>query len=160
MKESLFSILGAAVDDAVVLDLFAGTGALGLEALSRGAKQLVLVEHDRQALVALKKNVTTVGGSTIEILPMSAERALKTLSQRGLRFDLVFIDPPYEAQLWETSLAALAAMQLVRDAGIVVCEHPGRDTPPAPPDPWQIMTTRRYGDVALTLYAVAKGVTP
>jgi 16S rRNA (guanine966-N2)-methyltransferase len=157
VKEALFSMLGAAVVDAVVLDLFAGTGALGLEALSRGASRAVFVDKDRQALKALAHNVATVAPDRVEVLAMPAERALRLFKGRSAQFDLVFLDPPYDLDLLPATLRTLAADELVQDGGLVVCEHHGKRPPPVPPADWQQQQSRRYGDVAVTILNVGKG---
>ena len=157
VKEALFSILGAAVLDATVLDLFAGTGALGLEALSRGAARAVFVDKDRRALAALHRNTEVVAPDRVEVLAMPAAHALRLLKGRNARFDLAFLDPPYHLDLLPETLKALAQSGILRIGGIVVCEHHGRSAPPEPPADWQLETTRRYGDVAVTILKMEKG---
>lgn len=157
VKEALFSILGAAVNDATVLDLFAGTGALGLEALSRGASRAVFVERDRRALKALSQNIAAVAPDRVEVLAIPAERALELLSRRGTQFDLVFLDPPYDLQLLPSTLATLASRPLLHEDAVVVCEHAGRAPPPVPPLGWSALQSRRYGDVAITILRAGKG---
>ena len=96
VKESIFSMIKGHVEAAMVLDLFAGTGNLGLEALSQGAKKAIFVEKDRTCLRALMKNRDLCGfRDRAEIISLDAEVALKLLRRRAEKFDLVFIDPPY-----------------------------------------------------------------
>ena len=153
-------MLGTEVVDAVVLDLFAGTGALGLEALSRGASRAVFVDRDRQALRALGKNVAAVAPDKVEVLGMPAEQALRLLAGRGAAFDLVFLDPPYDLELLPPTLSRLAALDLVRADGAVVCEHHGKTEPPEPPAGWCEVQRRRYGDVAVVIFRAGKGSAP
>lgn len=152
VRESLFSMLAAEVPGARVLDLFAGTGALGLEALSRGAEIAVFVEKGRPALAALEKNVGVVGLGGAEVMPIPAERALERLRALGRRFDLVFLDPPYALGLLEPTLAALVEGGLLLPQATIVCEHHGRDEPPGAPEELERVHTRPFGDVALTFY--------
>ena len=96
VREAIFNILGAAVAEARVLDLFAGTGALGIEALSRGAAAAVFVEDHPEALKGLRRNLETLGLlERSQVLPLPVAAALRKLSARGAPFGLVFLDPPY-----------------------------------------------------------------
>jgi 16S rRNA (guanine966-N2)-methyltransferase len=148
VREALFSALGD-VTGTVVLDLFAGTGALGIESLSRGAARATFVERARPALAALRRNIEALDLSDrAEVLAMPAQRAIAQLSSP---YDLVFFDPPYAELALVAELAdELAKHLLSMDARLVV-EHATRDASPviegfvpAPP--------RVYGDTALTFY--------
>jgi pantetheine-phosphate adenylyltransferase len=154
VRESLFSILGGGLDGGAVLDLFAGTGALGLEALSRGATSAVFVEKARAALPVLEANRAAVGLGASEVLHLPAERALERLAARGQRFDLVFLDPPYALGLLEPILEKLVALDLLLPQATIVCEHHGRDPAPVGPSSLERGETRGFGDVALTFFTV------
>lgn len=150
VREAVFSILGANCSGSRVLDCFAGTGALGLEALSRGATSAVFVELSRGALSALRHNVTTVlgpdsGAATIVVGDFS--RLAPTLPGP---FDLVFLDPPYADGVVENALRQLLACDLVGPDGIVVCEH-STGTPLAPVAGFTQVTERSYGDVSVAV---------
>jgi 16S rRNA (guanine966-N2)-methyltransferase len=160
VKEALFSILGPRTNAATVLDLFAGSGALGLEALSRGARYTTFVESDRDALAALGKNAEAVGRGEHEIVAMPAARAVVELSRRGRRYDLVFLDPPFATDLLAFALGALLQHSLLLPQAWVVCEHPGDAPSPAAPAPLQVVDTRRYGDVSFSLLSHEKGPSP
>jgi 16S rRNA (guanine966-N2)-methyltransferase len=153
VREALFSVLGN-VTSASVLDLYAGTGALGIEALSRGASRAVFVENDRPALEALRRNLDTLGltGSAV-VLSSPVLRVVRSLSSRG-PFDLVLVDPPY-ASLAEAVqvLELLVDQHLFSDKVRVVLEHASRD---AAPDLKGLLfqKTRRYGDTSVSFYAV------
>ena len=113
IKESLFSILGGETDGARVLDLFAGSGALGLESISRGAKFAVFVDKSRPAQEAVAKNVEALRlGAQTELLRCHWKIALKKLEARGDRFDLIFLDPPYRMEDAPEMLSALCAGNL------------------------------------------------
>jgi 16S rRNA (guanine(966)-N(2))-methyltransferase RsmD len=141
-----------------ILDLFAGTGALGIEALSRGAASAVFVEKDRAAAALLEQNLAVLGDADASVMAEPVGRALETLAARRARFDIVFADPPYDAGLLAPTLSALAEHRLVAARGIVVCEHHGKGEPPAPPVAWHLSQTRAYGDVALSFFGPDKGV--
>jgi pantetheine-phosphate adenylyltransferase len=153
VRESLFSILGD-LEGAAVLDLFAGTGALGLEALSRGAARVTFVEKARSALPVLEENRAAVALGSSDVLAMPAARALERLQARGQRFDLVFLDPPYAQGLLEPMLEALVRLDLLLPRATIVCEHHGRDPAPAGPPSLEQGETRAFGDVALTFFTV------
>ncbi len=152
VREALFSILGPRVPDATVLDLFAGTGALGIEALSRGARRAVFVEHDRTAAEHLRRNLDLLGPTDSEVLTMTVRRAIDALARRGERFTLIFLDPPFAAGLLPESLLAIVKAGLCAAEGLIVCEHDRRDAP-APPPGLTAVDQRRYGEVALTLFS-------
>lgn len=155
VREALFSVLGD-VTDASVLDLYAGTGALGIEALSRGASRAVFVENARPALDALRRNLDSLGlyASTV-VVSTPVLRVARSLAPRG-PFDLVLVDPPYAnlAEAVET-LELLADQQLFSDEARVVLEHASRD---AAPDlkGLHFQKTRRYGDTSMSFYAVVR----
>ena len=120
VKESLFSILGGRVVDAVVLDLFAGTGALGLEALSRGAAHAVFVDKRTGRIIAANAQLTRLA-ERAEILTTDVFVALRRFTKEGRRFDVIFCDPPYGKKLVEDT-AALVGSLMNRDA-LFVAEH-------------------------------------
>jgi 16S rRNA (guanine966-N2)-methyltransferase len=144
-KEALFSSLGTLVVGARVLDLYAGSGSLGLEALSRGAASAVFVERNRAALVALQRNVDAVGRGG-EIV---ADTVQAYLGEAAVTFDLVFVDPPYGADAGEVD-EVLSATAAHLGQGAVVVVHRRRDSPPPlPPPGLQLVDRRRYGDAEL-----------
>ena len=154
-REALFAIL-ADVSDARVLDLYAGSGALGLEALSRGAEQLVLVESSKAAQRAIRTNLSTLGvESRATLLPLRAEASLRAL-ERLAPFSLVFADPPWaDAQAALAVLEKLASSSLLAPAARLVLEHAAR-TPPLqkPGSRLNSTDTRRWGDTAVTIFEV------
>ena len=157
VREALFSVLADVEGDAV-LDLYAGTGALGIEALSRGARHATFVEQARPALRALRHNVQTLGiGDVTTVLPMAVERALRTPTWRGEGFDLVFLDPPYAVLRngrLEDSLARVIDRTLassLRPGGRVVLEHASSEDAPLVAG-ITLEKTRVYGDTALSFY--------
>jgi 16S rRNA (guanine(966)-N(2))-methyltransferase RsmD len=161
VKESLFSMLVSrvALVDAVVLDLFAGSGALGIEALSRGAASATFVEQDRPTARLLARNLERCGFAAVAtILPLPAHRAVAEMAQRGSRFDGALLDPPYGRQLAAAALADLAAQALLAPGGWAVAEHHIDDALAERYGPLQLTTSKRYGSTALTLYQVSEHV--
>ncbi len=153
VREAIFSILGAAVLEARVLDLFAGTGALGIEALSRGAAQAVFVEDQPAALKGLQGNLETLGlVERSQVLPLPVAAALRKLAGQGEPFDLVFLDPPYGGGAAAATLAALAEASLLSPEALVVAEYSRRETLPEAVGDLVQQTDRRYGDTRVAVY--------
>jgi 16S rRNA (guanine966-N2)-methyltransferase len=156
VREALFSILGPRAGAESVLDLYAGTGALGLEALSRGAAAVVFVERSKDALAALRANVEALGaGDKVRVLASSVERAAARLERE--RFELVFADPPYadvKGGLTKSTLEALF-VPLLEARGMLVLEHASRDPPPVLMG-LMMEDSRIYGDTALSFFVRAE----
>ena len=150
VREALFATLGE-IGGARVLDVFAGTGALGIEALSRGAARAVFVERDAGAAAVLRENLRAlqIGSERAELRRADARAALRTASQRGETYDLVFIDPPYgEAAAWSRRLTATLPELLAPDARVIA--ESDRRMPLALGLP--VETERRYGDTSITIH--------
>jgi len=152
-KESLFNIIGQRVQGALVLDLFAGTGNLGIEALSRGARRAFFVDVAKKAVATIRENLSLVQFADRSIIwQADAFSALSRLRRMGRRFDLVFSDPPYGHQLAKRSLRVLAGEQLVQKNGLVIVEHHRNDHLPRQVVTLLMMDERRFGDSVLTFY--------
>lgn len=153
VREAVFNILGDRVAGASVLDLFAGTGALGLEALSRGAAAAVFVEHHPRVLQLLQRNIGLLGvGGQAEILAGRVSQVLPRLARQGRQFDLVFLDPPYGQGLAASTLRHLAALTLVRPGGLVVAEHHRDEELASAYPPLQRDDRRTYGTTSVSFY--------
>jgi 16S rRNA (guanine966-N2)-methyltransferase len=156
VKEAVFSILESreSSQGRSVLDLFAGAGTLGIEALSRGAADAVFVEPAREAGEAIRENLRATGFEA-EVLAMPADRAIKRLATAGRRFDRVFLDPPYGEGWIERTLVALDAAGVVLAGGLIVAEHGGGED--AAPTVGRLVREleRRYGDTRVSLYRAA-----
>ena len=135
------------------LDLFAGAGGVGLEALSRGAARAVLVERDPDATKALRHNVAAlrVDRQTL-VLPMDTGRALTRLAAAGERFDLVFLDPPYGAGLVEDTLLRLGTGAVITLDAIVIAQHFTKQAPPERIGTLAAFRARRFGETTLTFF--------
>jgi 16S rRNA (guanine966-N2)-methyltransferase len=151
VRETLFNWLQPRIDGARVLDLFAGSGALGLEALSRGAGQVVFVERDRSAAAAIE-TVTREWGQTNARIACADALAWLAAADAASPFDIVFLDPPYDAGLLGPAAAALAG-RLAADARVYVERRVREPLPPLPPD-WQELRAGRAGEVGYHLFAI------
>jgi 16S rRNA (guanine(966)-N(2))-methyltransferase RsmD len=152
VKESMFSILGGEVDGKSVLDLFAGTGNLGIEALSRGAKRVVFVEKSREALGLIKKNLLACRmENKSELLFKDVDQAIGDLKGRGERFDLILMDPPYEKGLIQRTLNKLTAEKVYHDDSVLVVEHIRREPLPDLSGSWNLIRQRRIGDTLISI---------
>ena len=149
-RQALFNILGERVVGARFLDLFAGTGAIGLEALSRGASHVVFVESDPQAEKALKHNVgLCAAAATSAVHRLDIARALMRFAERARPFDIIFADPPYDYLEYRSLVDTMTGPQLLAENGIAVLEH-RRGV--APPEASLAFDTRQYGENAFTFY--------
>jgi 16S rRNA (guanine966-N2)-methyltransferase len=158
VREAMFARLGD-LSGAVVLDLFAGSGALGLEALSRGAAHVDFVEKARPAARCVRENLAALGlAERARVLPGDARSVLRALEREGARYDLVFVDPPYASGLAAELLAALGAGALLAEGACVVVESDRRRPPGDAPGLAQT-DERRYGDTLLTRYRCAAEAT-
>ena len=147
VKEAIFNIIQFDVEGRRVLDLFAGTGQMGIEALSRGAKECVFVDSSRQALNIVKENLkicnlqgTVISGDAVSYL------------SRGENFDLVFMDPPYDSDLYERCLEALCRFDILSDGGIIMCESRQKKSLPEMNAPYRKVKEYNYGKLKLFLY--------
>lgn len=152
VREALFDILGPAVDGMRVLDLFAGTGAVGIEALSRGAARAVFVERDRDALRALRANLAALRLSRerARVIAGDALAVLPVLVASEAPFDLIFLDPPYAGDATPRVLAALAPGPLLHPRTHLVVQHFSKVPPPLPAGLAPSRESRRFGETALT----------
>ena len=151
VREALFDILGTGARDARVLDLYSGSGALGLEALSRGAREVVFVEADRESARILALNVESLGGGPR--CRVHHAEVLEALAGRWLegRFELIFADPPYGGDEPTRMLPLIADLDLLVADGLLVVERRTR-RPPEDGGPLNRVRTARYGDTSLDFY--------
>ncbi len=160
VREALFSMLGSRVSNARVLDLFAGTGALGLEALSRGAASAVFVEKSKAVRAVLERNITDLGfESEATVFSSDARSALRVLMKDVVKFDIVFLDPPYAGTLLEVTLNAIGVSGLLERDAVVVAEHP-RGEQPRLPKSLRVTTTKSYGGTDLSIVEHSGSSTP
>ena len=146
LRESIFNILGFHVRDAIVLDLFAGTGALGLEALSRGADSAVFIEHDKKALSLIERNIRSCNlHDKARTIKWDIKKNLNCIKSTIPVFDLVFMDPPYNGETIRPSLLNLYRSAAIKEDALIVVEHSTSETIPEDVLELTIVDQRRYG---------------
>lgn len=148
-KEALFSSLGSLVEGADVLDLFAGSGSIGIEALSRGANGAVFVELGRQAIVALRDNLASTGFDNAAVINQTVG---SYLDSPGPAFDIIFCDPPWELSNNEVENLAAAAAGRAKDGAVLIVHRRSSDPELQVVGPWRLATQRRYGDGKIYRY--------
>ena len=148
VKESVFNILQFDIEGRRVLDLFAGTGQLGIECLSRGAKEVVFIDQSRDAVKIVKENLKACGFSA----PVLQQDAISYLNACG-KFDLIFVDPPYDAGLYKTVLEKINSIDILSEGGIILCESRRETIMPEMRSPYYLRKEYRYGKVKLSLYS-------
>ena len=152
VKESLFNIIGSKVVGAAVLDLFAGSGNLGLESWSRGAKFVQFVDNSRTSRKLTDSNIQKCRAEAdCKVLKHDAEAAVDVLYKQGQRFDLAFVDPPYNKGWVQKILAKLAKSPILTEAGWLIAEHSAHDDiASAVPERYEIFRSQQYGETVLT----------
>lgn len=154
MKESMFNILMNRVRGTVCMDLFSGTGNLGLEAISRGAVKCYFCDNRRESIKFIKKNIQTCGAE--ERATVVAGDWMKCLTRAIEPVDIIFIDPPYESGVYENVLEKIDEMEVLDDDGVIVCEHMKRQVLPEEIGSFEIAKQRKYGKKFLTFYEKKK----
>jgi 16S rRNA (guanine966-N2)-methyltransferase len=158
LRETLFNILTAgnprALEGRVWLDLYAGTGAVGIEALSRGATSVYLVESSAKAAQLIRKNLETLRvTSGFEILTQDVGRALRALKVRGISADFIFLDPPYRmAEAYQQTLETLSKSDFLKETGLVIAEHDKRFEPGEKFNDLTRYRKLEQGDAAVSFY--------
>lgn len=156
VKEALFNIIAARfgpVEGCRVLDLFAGTGNLGIESLSRGAAAAVFVDQHRESVALIRRNLELTGFSARALLvEMGVSSAIAALGRKAEAFDLVFLDPPYGTGLAGSTLGLLAASPLIQGGSLVVAEFSQREVVPESFGELKEVDRRTYGDTVLAFY--------
>lgn len=154
VKGSLFNILGQAFSGETVLDLFAGTGALSIEALSRGASRAVLVESAAPAVRVIRRNIQAAGfGDRVTIYEMDVERAVPIIARGVARFDLVFAGPPYAYEREVLLIEDMSRRGLLAPGGTAVFQHSSRRRLPDAAGGWSRFDTRVFGGTSLSFYS-------
>ena len=150
VKESLFNIIQFEIEGRRVLDLFGGTGQLGIEALSRGADHCTFVDMRKEAAALIRENLRLTGLS--ERSRVVQGDALSFLSSCGEKFDVILLDPPYHTELLEKALEAIAKIDIMTENGIIVCESAAESALPELAAPYAKGRDYRYGKIKITLY--------
>lgn len=158
VKESIFNIIGTQTDGARVLDLFAGTGALGIEALSRNAETAVFVDSAAASLKVVQKNLALCRLTPVtRVIKWNIAKNLKPLLAEPARFDLIFLDPPYNRGLILPTLGHIASHNLAAPDAVIVVEHDPLETIAQDLEPWRVTDSRRYGQTQVTFLTLVMG---
>ena len=156
VRQAVFNILSGMLEGARVADVFAGSGALGLEALSRGAAEVAFLESDPQSLAAIRANLAQFAGTPssgrTQVIPGDALRSLRRLAQSGETFDLLLVDPPYDRDWEKKVLNLLGGCAIVSPAGLVCLEHALKTQLPETAGVLTLVRQHRYGNTVLSLY--------
>ncbi len=153
VKEALFSVLGKKVCAASFLELFAGSGSIGIEAKSRGAKTVTFVENNRLCIRAIEANLRRMGISAT-LLALDAEKAIEMFGQKKQRFDLVFLDPPYYHDKLKNCLIKICHYGILNPHSLVIAEHNKREVLPELLPKLKVVFSKKYGEAVLTFYQV------
>lgn len=149
VKEAMFNIAQFDVEGRRVLDLFGGTGQLGIEAASRGAGSVTIVDAARDSIRLIRENVATVGLKNIRVVQADSIGFLRM----GEKYDLIFIDPPYDSDLAEKALKTIKEIDILSEGGIIICETRRETALPQLDKPYFLRKEYRYGKVKLTVYS-------
>ncbi|MGD0963706.1 MAG: 16S rRNA (guanine(966)-N(2))-methyltransferase RsmD [Candidatus Acidiferrales bacterium] len=157
LRETLFNILGPSVEDSLFVDLYAGTGAMGIEAVSRGARRAILVESHAATALLAKENLAALGiRGRAEVIQADAVQGLEKMAARHLMADFIFLDPPYQDSAAPLKvLDYLDAAHLVAPSGLVIVEHPCKTELPGRFDRLERTRLLEQGDAALSFYGLA-----
>jgi len=153
IKEALFGILGELIIESSFMDLFAGTGGIGIEALSRGASKAVFIDQDRRAVNAIIQNLKLAGlEKSAIVMERDVDGALSELQKNQSTFNIVFIDPPYEKGLEVPAIEKILECNLLSHGGLVIVESSKRTLLPAAINRLQLVRQERYGDTLVSFY--------
>ncbi|AWP30840.1 16S rRNA (guanine(966)-N(2))-methyltransferase RsmD [Paenibacillus glucanolyticus] len=153
VKESIFSMIGPYFEGGTALDLFAGTGGLGIEALSRGIDRAVFIDVEPKSISTIKDNLKAARlEERAEIYRNDAARALKALEKRSFKFDLVFLDPPYRFKNGDELMVDMAERSLLQDLAVVVLEYESSYNYPEKFGDFCCLRTVKYGETAISIY--------
>lgn len=145
VKESLFAMIQGYLDEAVVLDLFSGSGNLGIEALSEGAKICYFVDKNKKASQIIKRNLDKILCDDYFLFSLDYQEALRKFSLESLKFDLIFLDPPYQTDFVAKSILLIDKYQLLTHDGIIVCESDTEEKITYPNN-FIVVKKKKYGD--------------
>ncbi len=154
VKESIYQMLGPYFDDGMVLDLFAGSGSLGIEAISRGMSSGVFVDKNPKAIHTIKENIRLLKlQEHVEIFRADAFRALKAAAKRKLKFNLILLDPPYKKVDYQKLLKYIIEYELIEENGLIYCEHDPQESLIHDDSPLQLIKQDYYGrTIGITIY--------
>jgi 16S rRNA (guanine(966)-N(2))-methyltransferase RsmD len=151
VRKAIFDILGD-ISGLVFLELFAGSGAVGLEALSRGVKELFMVESNPRSILTIEQNIRLLKATGCNLYPLEAEKAVRLLFQDKKRFDIIFIDPPYFKGLAKKILQTIEGYDILAPHGLIVIQHSKAELVPQETARISLIKEARYGDTQLSIF--------
>ena len=152
VKESVFASIQNRLEGSVVLDLFAGSGNLGIEAISNGASKCYFVDHNRECIKAISSNIKNFGiEKECIVIQSDYHKALENFENRKIQFDIIFIDPPYRYQIMNELLELIVKYQLLKDSGIIVLEYQNEGIIDSN-SYFSLIKTKKYGDKYVSIY--------
>lgn len=152
VRGAIFNILGTKIIDSVFLDLFAGTGAVGIEAISRGCKTAYFVDQNKQSINLIKNNLKAINQSECSVINESFEFALKNFSNQNVKFDIIFLDPPYKTDYAEDVIFQIQSLNVLNKNAIIVWEHDETKLDKLK-EFSNIVKTKKYGKKYVTILA-------
>jgi 16S rRNA (guanine966-N2)-methyltransferase len=153
VKEALFNMIGPYFDGGIGLDLFAGSGGLGLEALSRGLEKVIFIDRESKAIQVIQENIKACKFvDQAEVYRNDADRALKALIKRDICFDYIFLDPPYKKQQLVNLMEKMDKQDVIKTDGMVVCEHSFDVELPKSVGRLTQIKHEKYGIIAVSIY--------
>ncbi|NLD26761.1 MAG: 16S rRNA (guanine(966)-N(2))-methyltransferase RsmD [Acholeplasmataceae bacterium] len=152
-KEAVFNVMGQFFDGGIVLDLFGGSGALSLEALSRGCSFSYIVEQSQDAFRIISRNVNSLGEeSRVRLLNMDYQQALRIFQREGLKFDYVFLDPPFRMKILADIIDFLLSNKMINEGGFIVCQYLLENYQPQETEQLKIVKKYNFKRSELTIY--------
>jgi len=148
VKEGMFSAIQFEIEGRKVLDLFSGTGQLGIEALSRGASHAVFVDASKESVQVIRENLQKTGLNQVSTLLQS--EAIAYLDRCREKFGIIFLDPPYQSGMLNSALKKISEIDILSESGIIICEY-AMDQPPKVPEGLELSRTYRYGKTGVAL---------
>ena len=151
VRKAIFDILGD-VNGLTLLELFAGSGAVGFEALSRGIRELTMVECNHNSVLAIKKNIGLLKASSCSLYYLEAQKAVKLLAQNKKSFDIIFFDPPYHKDMSKKILQTLEGYDILAPNGLIIAQHPKIELLPKDSLRFNLIKEAKYGDTWLSIF--------
>ncbi len=150
VKESLFATIQDEIKNSIVLDLFSGTGSLAIESLSQGAKTAYAIDKSREAIKTINGNIKTIGVNNCKVIMSDYKNAIVSLKNENIKFDIIFLDPPYKTDYIEKSLNLIIKSDILNDKGIIICETDDLDKI-IYPNSLKEVKSKKYGDIRVVI---------
>ena len=158
VREAIFNIIREIIPESRILDLYAGSGAFGIEALSRGAKEAIFVDNSLSCIKTIRSNLSILdeNNTSSQVLKIDALKAISRLGEEKGKFDIIFLDPPYHKDIAKNTLIKLDACDILSQRSFVIAEHFKKDTVPEELGNMNLFRTKKYGDTIISFYNKSK----